>query len=37
VLAFDRDCKVTKYEIWADSGAAYLAERGELTELPGMK
>ncbi|KAJ9158458.1 Transcription elongation factor S-II [Coniochaeta hoffmannii] len=37
VLAFDEDCKVTKYEIWADSGAAYLAERGELSELPGIK
>jgi hypothetical protein len=37
VLAFDDDCKVTRYEIWADSGAAYLAERGELSELPGMK
>lgn len=34
MLAFDDDCKVTKYEIWADSGAAYLAGRGELSELP---
>lgn len=34
ILAFDADCKVTRYEIWADSGAAYLAGRGELSELP---
>jgi hypothetical protein len=33
VLAFDEACKVLKYEIWADSGAAYLARRGELLEL----
>jgi hypothetical protein len=33
-LAFDENCKVLKYEIWADSGAAYLAGRGELSELP---
>ncbi|AEO57851.1 hypothetical protein MYCTH_2304548 [Thermothelomyces thermophilus ATCC 42464] len=31
VLAFDRDHKVEKYEIWADTGAAWLASRGELT------
>ncbi|KAK3692205.1 hypothetical protein B0T22DRAFT_486173 [Podospora appendiculata] len=30
VLAFDDELKVDKYEIWADSGAAYLASRGEL-------
>jgi hypothetical protein len=34
MLAFDENCKVTNYEIWADSGAAYLAGRGELSELP---
>lgn len=34
VLAFDEDAKVLKYEIWADSGAAYLAGRGELSDLP---
>lgn len=28
VLAFDDDGKVLKYEIWADSGAAYLASKG---------
>ena len=31
VLEFDDDVKVKTYEIWADSGAAYLASRGELT------
>jgi len=30
VLAFDEDLKVVKYEIWADSGAAYLARKGLL-------
>lgn len=30
VLEFDPDWKVIKYEIWADTGAAYLASRGEL-------
>ena len=30
VLAFDDDAKVKSYEIWADSGAAYLASRGLL-------
>jgi len=30
VLAFDHDFKVTSYEIWADSGAAYLASKGQL-------
>jgi len=30
VLRFDDACKLTRYEIWADSGAAYLARRGEL-------
>ncbi|KAI1074353.1 hypothetical protein F5B20DRAFT_563874 [Whalleya microplaca] len=33
VLAFDEHHKVTRYEIWADSGAAYLASKGELKEL----
>ncbi|OIW33622.1 transcription elongation factor S-II [Coniochaeta ligniaria NRRL 30616] len=33
MLAFDEDCKVLRYEIWADSGAAYLARRGRLIEL----
>ncbi|KAK4650432.1 hypothetical protein QC762_707350 [Podospora pseudocomata] len=30
VLEFDNDNKLTKYEIWADSGAAYLASQGLL-------
>ncbi|KAL2201153.1 hypothetical protein P885DRAFT_26713 [Corynascus similis CBS 632.67] len=32
VLAFDRDHRVEKYEIWADTGAAWLASRGELSD-----
>jgi len=30
VLDFDDDCKVTNYQVWADTGAAYLASRGEI-------
>jgi hypothetical protein len=30
VFAFDEHLKVLKYEIWADSGAAYLASKGLL-------
>ncbi|KAI0456128.1 hypothetical protein F5B21DRAFT_522862 [Xylaria acuta] len=30
VLRFDGGKKLVRYEIWADSGAAYLAKRGEL-------
>ncbi len=30
VLAFDDEMKVLRYEIWADSGAAYLASQGQL-------
>jgi hypothetical protein len=29
-LAFDEELKVKQYEIWADSGAAYLASKGLL-------
>ena len=29
-LGFDEQGKVKTYEVWADSGAAYLASRGEL-------
>ncbi|KAK5191425.1 hypothetical protein LTR99_003750 [Exophiala xenobiotica] len=32
VLEFDPDNKVKVYEIWADSGAAYLASKGELKQ-----
>ncbi|KAK3953331.1 hypothetical protein QBC32DRAFT_339173 [Pseudoneurospora amorphoporcata] len=30
VLEFDEAARVRKYEVWADSGAAYLASQGEL-------
>lgn len=30
VLAFDDEARVESYEIWADSGAAWLASRGHL-------
>ena len=32
VLQFDDELKVTLYEVWADSGAAYLASRGKLDQ-----
>jgi hypothetical protein len=32
VLEFDEELKVKVYEVWADSGAAYLASRGELKD-----
>ncbi|KAI1625947.1 transcription elongation factor S-II [Exophiala viscosa] len=31
-LEFDKDNKVKVYEIWADSGAAYLASKGQLKQ-----
>ncbi|KAI1781527.1 hypothetical protein F4818DRAFT_399238 [Hypoxylon cercidicola] len=34
-LRFDDERKVIKYEVWADSGAAYLARKGQLGELKG--
>lgn len=33
ILDFDQDAKVTDYQVWADSGAAYLACRGRLKQL----
>ncbi|KAI0825823.1 hypothetical protein BC629DRAFT_1450796 [Irpex lacteus] len=33
VLDFDDEAKVTDYQVWADSGAAYLARLGKLNEL----
>ncbi|KAI8974522.1 hypothetical protein BD414DRAFT_517502 [Trametes punicea] len=33
VLDFDQAAKVTDYQVWADSGAAYLARVGELSQL----
>ncbi|XXG96642.1 hypothetical protein Hte_002930 [Hypoxylon texense] len=32
-LRFDEQRKVVRYEVWADSGAAYLASQGRLKEL----
>jgi hypothetical protein len=31
VLDFDEEDKVKRYQVWADSGAAYLARKGELS------
>ncbi|TFK80760.1 hypothetical protein K466DRAFT_591676 [Polyporus arcularius HHB13444] len=33
ILDFDQDAKITDYQVWADSGAAYLARRGELSKV----
>ncbi|KZT09931.1 uncharacterized protein LAESUDRAFT_756153 [Laetiporus sulphureus 93-53] len=33
MLDFDDEGKITDYKVWADSGAAYLARRGELDSL----
>ena len=33
VLDFDDEGKVTDYQVWADSGAAYLAWKGKLNSL----
>jgi hypothetical protein len=32
VLDFDEESKITDYQVWADSGAAYLARIGKLEE-----
>ncbi|KAI0923954.1 hypothetical protein AcW1_006756 [Taiwanofungus camphoratus] len=32
MLDFDHEAKITDYQVWADSGAAYLAGRGELAD-----
>jgi hypothetical protein len=32
ILCFDSRAKLTWYEVWADSGAAYLARKGELVK-----
>jgi hypothetical protein len=29
-LSFDKEAKITDYQVWADSGAAYLASKGEI-------
>jgi glycosyltransferase involved in cell wall biosynthesis len=36
-LKFTEDHKISRYEVWADSGAAYLASRGEILAPPTMK
>lgn len=33
ILDFDQDAKVTDYQVWADTGAAYLAMVGKLDDL----
>lgn len=33
VLDFDDEAKVASYQVWADSGAAYLARTGQLNAL----
>ncbi|KIY51949.1 hypothetical protein FISHEDRAFT_36078 [Fistulina hepatica ATCC 64428] len=33
MLKFDEACKVVDYQVWADSGAAYLARIGKLDEV----
>ncbi|KAH8831165.1 hypothetical protein DL96DRAFT_811654 [Flagelloscypha sp. PMI_526] len=35
ILDFDQDGLVTDYQIWADTGAAYLASKGELEHVRG--
>lgn len=37
VLEFDDEAKVKVYEIWADSGAVYLASKGQLKALQNSK
>ncbi|TFK29242.1 hypothetical protein FA15DRAFT_684751 [Coprinopsis marcescibilis] len=32
VLDFDEDLQLVRYQVWADSGAAYLARKGRLEE-----
>ena len=32
-LDFDDESRITDYQVWADSGAAYLARLGKLDEL----
>jgi hypothetical protein len=33
VLDFDDEAKITDWNVWADSGAAYLAKEGKLKDL----
>lgn len=36
ILDFDQDSKITDYQIWADTGAAYLARIGKLKAQSGL-
>ncbi|KAI6114856.1 hypothetical protein EDD16DRAFT_1833911 [Pisolithus croceorrhizus] len=36
VLDFDHENKVYRYQVWADTAAAYLARKGGLTEVCGI-
>lgn len=33
ILSFDDGCRITEYQVWADSGSAYLARIGKLNEV----
>ncbi|KIJ20896.1 hypothetical protein PAXINDRAFT_125431 [Paxillus involutus ATCC 200175] len=35
VLDFDDENKITGYQVWADTGAAYLASKGQLKKVVG--
>ncbi|KAH8166154.1 hypothetical protein CIB48_g2086 [Xylaria polymorpha] len=37
ILRFDETGKVVRYDVWADTGAAYLAGRGELGKDGGVR
>jgi hypothetical protein len=32
-LSFDEEAKITDYQVWADSGAAYLASKGDILKI----
>jgi hypothetical protein len=33
IVDFDEELKIAQYQVWADSGAAYLARKGKLKEV----
>lgn len=35
MLSFDEEGRITEYQVWADSGSAYLARVGKLDEVRG--
>ena len=37
VLDFDEDAKLTRYQIWSDTGSAYLASKGDAREQVSMQ